>query len=271
MKAAAYALDRAASLSDAVTLLSRDAFFKPIAGGQSLGAMLNLRLARPERLIDLDGVQALRAARLQGDMLSLGAMVTHAAIEDGRVPEATHGMLAHVARGIAYRAVRTRGTVGGSLCHADPAADWVTALAAAGAVLVAQGPLGVREIPAASFVRSAFEPDLAPDEVLAEVRVPVFGAQARWGYRKHCRKVGEFAMAIVAGVCDPSRAVERVVFGALDRSPVVVEGTGLLAGLTTPESRLALLSRLHLDLPADRAALHLDLLTGVLADLGDPA
>ncbi len=269
MKAAAYALDRPASLPDAVTLLARDEFFKPIAGGQSLGAMLNLRLARPERLIDLDGLADLRTAAWQDDVLVLGAMVSHAAIEDGRVPDATRGMLAHVARGIAYRAVRTRGTVGGSLCHADPAADWVTALAAAGATLVAQGPAGERSIPAADFVRSAFEPELAPDEILTQVRIPAFGPQARWGYRKHCRKTGEFAMAIVAGLRDPAQGVERLVFGALDGAPVRVEGAGLLTGLADPAARTALLARLGLDAPQDRAALHLDLLVGVLADLGD--
>lgn len=268
MKAPDYALDRASSLAEAVTLLARDEFFKPIAGGQSLGAMLNLRLARPERLVDLDALSALRQAQVDDGWLVLGALVTHAALEDGRVPDVTHGMLAHVARGIAYRAVRNRGTVGGSLCHADPAADWVSAMAAVGAECVLHGAQGDRQVPAATFLRSAFEPDLEPAEVLAAVRIPAFGAGARWGYRKHCRKTGEFAMAIVSGLNDPQRGIERLVFGALDGAPVVIEGPGLLAGLARAHARRALIDHAGLADPLDRAALHLDLLGSVLTDLG---
>ncbi|MBU4611718.1 FAD binding domain-containing protein [Achromobacter sp. GG226] len=268
MKAPLYDLDRAASLDEAVTLLARDAFFKPIAGGQSLGAMLNLRLARPERLIDLDALPALREAHLTDGGLVLGAMVTHAALEDGRVPDVTHGMLAQVARGIAYRAVRNRGTVGGSLCHADPAADWVSAMAAMGATCVLRGAQGERHVPASAFLRSAFEPDVEPAEVLTAVRIPAFGAGARWGYRKHCRKTGEFAMAIVAGLHDPQRGIERLVFGALDGAPQVIEGAGLLAGLARATARQDLIASAGLATPVDRAALHLDLLGSVLTDLG---
>jgi Aerobic-type carbon monoxide dehydrogenase, middle subunit CoxM/CutM homologs len=267
MKPVAYQLIRQLDLPGVIAGLQTDESCKVIAGGQSLGAMLNLRLARPSTLIDLDGIADLRRAELSGSDLVLGAMVTHARIEDGEVPDVTAGMLPRVARGIAYRAVRNRGTVGGSLCHADPAADWASALAAAGAFCELQGPQGTRAVPAARFMVSAFEPDLQPGEILARIRVPAFGAGARWTYRKHCRKTGEFALAIVAGLRDPARGVERIVFGALDGPPCVIERVGLYDGLAQEAGRLALLDEAGLA-GAPRRALHADLLAAAAADMG---
>ncbi|MHC8945616.1 FAD binding domain-containing protein [Advenella incenata] len=269
MKAIAYTLARAADLNAVITQLQEDELYKVIAGGQSLGAMLNLRLAQLERLVDLDGIDTLRKAEIVEDELLLGAMTTHAEIEDGQVPDVTQGMLAHVARGIAYRAVRNRGTLGGSLCHADPAADWMTAMAAVGAQCETTGPEGTRLIPAAQFMTSAFEPDLRPAEILARIHIPAFHPSARWSYRKHCRKVGEFAMAIVAGVLDPDRGVERLVFGALDGTPHLVERDGLFRELADPRTRAAFLASADLPLPTKSQALHADLLARVLADIGE--
>ena len=113
-------------------LLAGNADAKVLAGGQTLGPMLNLRLAQPALLVDITRIPELAARHEDGDAITIGATVTHAAIEDGRVPDPTGGFLARVARGIAYRAVRTRGTIGGSLAHADPAADWLACLAALG-------------------------------------------------------------------------------------------------------------------------------------------
>ncbi|GAA5233939.1 carbon monoxide dehydrogenase [Verticiella sediminum] len=262
MKAAAYRLHSAANLADARALLAEDEFNKPIAGGQSLGAMLNLRLARPGSLVDLDPLAELRRAAIVGDALELGAMVTHAAIEDGAVPDATAGMLAHVARGIAYRAVRNRGTIGGSLCHADPAADWICSLPALGAQAIVEGPDGRREVPVGQFIRSAFDPDLAPGEILVAVRVPALSTDAAWGYRKFCRKRGEFASAIVAGVRDSARGVERLVFGALDGAPVVLEMPGLYEC-----DPAALVGTVAEQCSASQRGLYADLTAQVLADI----
>jgi len=269
MKAAAYRIARAGSLDEAVRQLQdADDYPKVVAGGQSLGAMLNLRLAQPDRLVDLDGIAGLAGAQETADELVLGAMTTHAAIEDGLGAAATAGFLPHVARGIAYRAVRNRGTMGGSLCHADPAADWVSALAAAGAQLVLQGPQGRRTVAAESFMRSAFEADVQPDEVLAQVRIARFSASARWSYRKFCRKTGEFALAIAAAVRDPARGVERLVLGGLDGPPRVLDEPGLLAPLAGASARAALLARALPGLDELRAALQADLLGQVAADIG---
>lgn len=272
MKAATYRLERAASLDDAVRMLQDDSdFAKVVAGGQSLGAMLNLRLAQPDRLVDMDGIAGLADARVVDGRLVLGAMTTHAAIEDGLGAEATRGFLPHVARGIAYRPVRNRGTVGGSLCHADPAADWVSAMAAADAQLTLRGAAGPRTVPAARFMRSAFECDLEIDEVLEDIRIAAFSPQARWSYRKFCRKTGEFALAIATAVRDPARGIERVVLGGLDGPPQVFDETGLLGRLADPAARDAFLARAVPGLDTLRTALLADLLGQVAIDIGVPA
>ena len=129
-------------------MLAADPDARLLAGGQSLGPMLNLRLARPTRLIDIKRTPGLRALEADPRRLRLGACWTHAEIEDGTIEDPTNGLLPHVARGIAYRAVRNRGTIGGSLAHADPAADWLTTLAALGAAIIVQGTGGARTCPA---------------------------------------------------------------------------------------------------------------------------
>src|SRR5262245_23263066 len=140
MKPVAFDYERPQDISGALMLARQeDIAVKFLAGGQSLGPMLNLRLAQPDLLVDLTGIAELKHVEANADALELGACVTHADIEDGRVPDVTNGALAAVAHGIAYRAVRNRGTIGGSVAHADPAADWVTFLAALAAEVVVRG------------------------------------------------------------------------------------------------------------------------------------
>ncbi len=119
-----------------------DGMTKIIAGGQSLGPMLNLRLVEPDLIIDISGLSELKQAERSGDELVIGACVTHGDIEDGRIPDVTRGAMQRVAGAIAYRAVRNRGTIGGSLSHADPAADWVSALSALGAKVTLRSACG---------------------------------------------------------------------------------------------------------------------------------
>ena len=130
---------------------------KIMAGGQSLGPMLNLRLVQPELIIDITGLAELKQADRDGDELVIGACVTHGDIEDGRVPDVTRKAMQRVAGGIAYRAVRNRGTIGGSLSHADPAADWVSALPALGAKVRLRSPSGHRDIAVEDFMTGALE------------------------------------------------------------------------------------------------------------------
>jgi carbon-monoxide dehydrogenase medium subunit len=229
MKPARFAMERPRDLDSALaTIAGADGATKIMAGGQSLGPMLNLRLVEPDRLIDISGVPELRRIERGDGALLIGACVTHADIEDGRVPDVANGMMARVASGIAYRAVRNRGTIGGSLGHADPAADWVSALLALGAeVEIASRARNGRLIPLGEFVRGALKVALAADELITAVRVPALPS-ARWGYVKHCRKVGEFAEAIGAIVIDPETGGGRAVIGAVEAAPVVIEDARIL-------------------------------------------
>jgi carbon-monoxide dehydrogenase medium subunit len=218
MKAAAFELARPAGLAEAVSLLARPGA-SALAGGQSLGPMLNLRLARPALLVPIAHLAVLREVGETVASVTIGACVTQAAIADGRVPDIGMNLLACVAEGIAYRAVRTRGTIGGSLCHADPAADWVTVLTALGAEVLTTGD---RVLPLRDFIRGAFRTALDPGELLRAVRIPRLSPAARWGYVKACRKPGEFAHAMAAVLMD--RGVTRAVIGATGGAPIVLEG-----------------------------------------------
>jgi carbon-monoxide dehydrogenase medium subunit len=229
MKPAPFEIARPASLAEASRLLAEyNGASKVIAGGQSLGPMLNLRLAQPPLLVDLTGLPELARVEHATDHITLGACVTTASIEDGRVGAEDFPMLAQVAARIAYRAVRNRGTVGGSLCHADPAADWVTTLAALGAQAIIADGTRQRTMPVAHFVRGAFETALGPGEILRAIRVPKPSPHNRWGYYKVCRKAGEFALAIGAVYSDPARGVFRAVMGATSGQPIVVEDAAKL-------------------------------------------
>jgi carbon-monoxide dehydrogenase medium subunit len=232
MKAAAFEYLRADSAPQASAWLQGDErIAKVCSGSQSLGAMLNLRLVQVDRLVDVSRVPALLGCALQGERLRIGAATTHARIEDGTLPDVTRGLLPHVAGGIAYRAVRNRGTIGGSLAHADPAADWLSTLLLLGADCLLQGPGGERRLPIGEFLQGPFTTALAPDELLVAVEVPCFSTHARWSYRKLCRKPGEFAEGIGAVWVDPSHGIARAVVGALDGLPRLLQGADVLAGL----------------------------------------
>lgn len=232
MKAAAFDYAAPKDVAEAVRLLA-DAHgtAKAIAGGQSLGPMLNLRLAQPALLVDIRRLDELRAVEETADAVVYGACVTHAEIEDGKRPDPTGGFLRRVAAGIAYRAIRNRGTLGGSLCHADPAADWMTAMILAGATMTVRGPAGARDVAARDWMLGTFAPAAGEDEILVRVRVPKRGPRAKFGYRKLCRKTGEFAQAIAGWLDDPERGETRLVLGAVDGPPIVLEGEAARAPL----------------------------------------
>jgi len=220
VKAAAFDYVRPRDVDEALNAL-RAADAKPIAGGQSLGPMLNLRLARPKLLVDVSRIESLQQIKDEGDGWRIGASVTHAELEDR--PLAGCQPLSKVARVVAYRAVRNRGTVGGSLAHADPAADWPLVLAALDATVRIIGPSGTRELKADTFMTAAFTTQLRDDEIVESIRVPKLGPGARWGYYKFCRKTGEFPEAAAAFLLDPQRRIARLFAGALDRPPQPLE------------------------------------------------
>jgi carbon-monoxide dehydrogenase medium subunit len=231
MKPASFAYERPRDLPAALAILAEsETSARIIAGGQSLGPMLNLRLVEPELIVDIAGLAELKQAEHRGDELVLGACVTHADIEDGRIPDVTRGAMRAVAANIAYRAVRNRGTVGGSLSHADPAADWISALSALGAKLTLRSRAGVRAVAMEEFIVGALESALRPGEIVETIHVPAMPASAHWGYVKSCRKTGEFAHAIGAILIDPAAGRARVVIGAIDAAPIVITNAAELFG-----------------------------------------
>lgn len=236
MKAAPFAYERPSDLKTAVALMAEAGeTAKLIAGGQSLGPMLNLRLVQPELIIDISGLAELKQVERQGDDLVIGACVTHGDIEDMRIPDVTRGAMQRVAGAIAYRAIRNRGTIGGSLSHADPAADWVSALPALGAKARLRSTNGVRELAIEDFIAGALESALQAGEIVESVRVPAMRASARWGYVKACRKPGEFAHAIAAVLIDPELGTARVAIGAIEAAPIVLpDAASLFGGRITP-------------------------------------
>lgn len=245
MKAARFDLARPRDLDGALRLLAEPAgLAKAIAGGQSLGPMLNLRLVEPALIVDISGIAELRRVEHDGDALVFGACLTHADIEDGRAPDIGVGMLARVAAGIAYRAVRNRGTIGGSLAHADPAADWLSALSVFGAEVEIASRAGRRRLPIGAFVTGALATALQPGELLVAVRIPPVSAGARFGYVKQARKIGEFANAIGAVLVDRERGIARAVAGAIDAAPLVIEDARALFDATSGFDRAAADARL---------------------------
>ena len=230
MKSAAFDYVRPTSLAEAIGILAgtdRDA--QVMAGGQSLVAMMNLRVASPELIVDIERLDELRAVSDDGGTIWLGACVTHAAIEDALVPDPSRGLMPSVAANLAYRAVRTRGTIGGSLALSDPAADWLTVMAALDAQVVLYGPGGQRSVSATDFTIGVYETVRGRDEIIEGVRIGKLSAGASWGFAKFCRKSGEFANSIAAVVRDPARGYARVVLGAVDGAPIVLEETSKLA------------------------------------------
>jgi carbon-monoxide dehydrogenase medium subunit len=234
VKAAAFSYQRPDSISAALDMLAgTDGAARIMAGGQSLGPMLNLRLVQPQLIVDIAGLPELRMIDRDGGTLVLGACVTHADIEDGRIPDVTNGVLPRIAAGIAYRAVRNRGTIGGSLSHADPAADWVTTLAALGASVRLTSSAGRRDLAVTEFIQGALQTALRPGELVSAIRLPSLPPTARFGYAKACRKPGEFAHAMAAVLIEPDKSRSRIVIGAIDRKPIVIDDSSLFGGANT--------------------------------------
>lgn len=225
MKAAQFEYVKPATLVQALqTLAGSGAQAKLMAGSQSLGPMLNLRLARPAQVLDVSRLNELRSVDLVQGRVRVGASVTHAEIEDGRFELLRGHPVQEMAARIAYRSVRNRGTVGGSLAHADPAADWVLAARALNAqVEVCAFEQAPRLVNMQDFMLAAYTTILGEGEAITALHLPLLSAQARWGYYKFCRKTGEFAEASCAAYFEPASATEYIVVGALDGAPVALE------------------------------------------------
>src|ERR1700675_2748436 len=192
------------------------------AGGHSLLPAMKLRLAQPKHLVDLRKISSLSGIKEEGGMLVIGAMATHHAVESSPVVKAKCPMLADVAAQIGDPMVRNMGTIGGSLAHADPAADWPAAVIALGAELVAEGPKGRRTIKVDDFFKGLLTTALAEDEILTEIRVPVCGANVKCAYAKFPHPASRFAVVGVA-------AVLTLNGGKISKAGIGITGAGTKA------------------------------------------
>jgi len=262
MKPAPFTYHRAASIDDAIAhLKATDAIVRPLAGGQSLVPMLNLRLAPADKLVDLSRINAMRQTEERPDCICYGALVTHAAFEDRLVPDASNGLMPFVGSQIAYRAVRTRGTIGGAVALADPAADWLTTIIALEAEVALVGQNGRRAIAGTDFALGPYMTAIGDAELIEAIVVPRRPATERWGHYKVARKTGEYAESMAIALIDKARGRARLVLGATDGAPLVLEKSAreIVAGNTG--EGLAAVIRQELadsgrDFPPEKLLLH---------------
>jgi carbon-monoxide dehydrogenase medium subunit len=222
MKAAAFDYAVAKTVPEASALLAANGGAAAIAGGQSLLPMLNLRVALPDLLVDIGRLHELKEIAATSSTIRIGALTTHAAIEDGKLPEAFGGLMRKVAAKISYRAVRNHGTIGGSIALADPASDWSGCLLALGAHVRISGLKGTRAQPISEFVLGQYSTSLAADEIILGFDVPRPDAALRWGFSKVVRKSGAFADSIAFAVARGRGGPACVVLAAAADRPCLL-------------------------------------------------
>jgi len=221
VKPAPFRYHRPQSLADAIALLSRYSDSKLIAGGQSLGPMMNMRLVQPADLIDLNAVAGLDFIIEKDDCLEIGALARHHQVANSPVVKKHCALLAEAAGTIGHYAIRSRGTLGGSLAHADPAAQLPLVAATLGAEIVVNGKRGERRIAAKDFFVSMMSTALEPGEIVVSARFPKAGAGDRHAYLQFSRRTGDFA--IVAVACMLQKRKLRIGVGGAEDKPRVLE------------------------------------------------
>ncbi len=225
MKPASFHYHRPETLSQALALLAEHgAEAKLLAGGQSLVPMLNMRLARPGHVIDLNDLLELDSLRRDGPVIEIGALTRHHRLATAPELRQALPLMSVAAATIGHYAIRQRGTLGGSLVHADPAAQLPLVAVTLDAEVVIAGPRGRRMVPAAAFLRSVMTVDLAPDEIVTALRIPVQAAEALWDFQLFSRRHGDFALVSVALSlgCDPAGRIAdlRLGLGGVDAVPL---------------------------------------------------
>jgi carbon-monoxide dehydrogenase medium subunit len=229
MKPAAFIRHAPKTLDAALKILSEVApqDGRILAGGQSLVPIMAFRLAKPAHLVDINGVEGLDRISSDGKMLSIGARVRHAAFHKPVVDNPLGRLLTFVARHIAHYPIRMRGTFCGSLAHADPASEWCLTAATLDATMVAKSIRGERLIAAKDFFDGIMATALAEDELLAEVRLPLLSADAKFGFNEFNRRAGDFAMAaslVTYRLVGGKMADARVGVGGAEPAPRRIAG-----------------------------------------------
>ena len=198
MKPARFDYIKPATLSEAVeALVATDGEGKILAGGQSLLPLLNFRMVRPSVLVDINGLKDLSFIEARGDSVVIGALTRHREIEQSALIASKLPVMSAAMRHVAHLAIRNRGTIGGSLSHADPAAELPMLALFYGATIVSEGPSGRRRIPADEFFVDALTNCLEPDEIVVEIEFPVLQHDG-WAFEEVARRFGDFALASIA-------------------------------------------------------------------------
>ncbi len=221
MKPCKFSYEAPRTLDEALNSLAtwRDSA-KVIAGGQSLATLLNMRLARPDHLIDINRLTELNRVAVDGELLTIGAMMRHAQLQRDELVKRHAPLLAHAAGTIGHYAIRQRGTIGGSLAHADPAAQLPLVALVLDAKFELRSAAGTRSLGAKAFFVSIFTTALAPDELLAAIHIPVARPREGWGFGLFSRRAGDFAIVSVAAT------VARGQGALIDRLRLAVGGIG---------------------------------------------
>lgn len=223
MKPAAFVYHAPREVAEAVELLDRfgdDA--RILAGGQSLVPMMAFRVATPANLIDINRIAALDYVRAESGMLAVGALTRHAAFHRPVADSPLGALLTGVVRHIAHFPIRTRGTMCGSLAHADPASEWCLVTATLDATVVAAGKAGRREIPAAEFFQGVMTTALDDGEMIVETSLPLLDTGQRCGFYEFSRRQGDFAIAMslaVLRLVDGKIAEARIGLGGVEAQP----------------------------------------------------
>jgi aerobic carbon-monoxide dehydrogenase medium subunit len=228
MKPARFTYEAPTTVAGALAALAaRPEDAKIIAGGQSLAPMLNMRLAHPAHLIDINRLTELEGARVEGGHLVIGALTRHADLARHALVAEHAPMLAHAAATIGHYAIRQRGTLGGSLAHADPAAQLPLVALALDASMEIASASQRRMVPASEFFVSIFTTALQSDELLMAVHIPLPRQPEGWGFRLFARRAGDFALVLVAcrlaetdGETDGRTACTRLAIGGIAAKPV---------------------------------------------------
>ena len=251
MKPAGFEYERPGTVEQVLAALDRyGEQAKLLAGGQSLIPMLNLRIVQTEHLIDIGRLNELKYIKRVDDVIRIGALTTHNAVMTSELVRQSCPIIAEAYHHVSHHSVRNRGTIGGSLCHNDPAAEMPLVMNLVDAVLVARNARGEREIAASRFFGSSFSTVLGADELLVEIRVPSQPAQHGWSFQEFSQRKGDFALVAAGalltvddGLCRNVRIGYRNVGPNLFRLAKVealVEGKAADAALIAQAGKLAM-------------------------------
>ena len=236
MKAAAFVYARATSVGDALALLAEHGDqAKVLSGGQSLMPAMNLRLIAPQVIVDIGGIAELRGITVNGDTLRIGALTRHVDLQRSPVIALYAPLLAEAVAHVAHPAIRNRGTLGGSLAHADPASELAACMLALGATLVVQSRGGERHIAAADFFQGIFQTSLSDDELLVAVELAVSRKGSVYFFHEFARRHGDYAIAGLAAEAIVEGSVFsglRLAFFAVGDRPVLARAANRLLNAT---------------------------------------